>query len=251
MAVPLDRREAEPVTLIVTADDAPPVQEGMRLAIWQSRIPAATDGWGAFAFGVCASSPELIPVDVASEDTTASVKGADGPRWRISMVIRSSITINDDYSTVWTEPTGILAQIIWSEASYVVLAPGALDRLEAQLRRAQSEPEVSREPWTRMGVEKYVTQHFNSRGFEVEERVDARHGFDLLITGADGYTAAVEVKAFIGEPEPRDLERVRSAIVIPELPESISEFLLVAIVIDEESDRVETLLSVDTRGASP
>lgn len=251
MAVPLDRREDEPVTLIVTADDAPPLEEGMRLAIWQSRIPAASDGWGVFEFGVCVSAPERIPVDAASEDSIASVKGADGSQWRISMVIQSSITINDDYSTVWTEPTGILAQIIWSEAGYVVLGPGAVDRLEAQLRRAQSEPDVSREPWTRMGVEKYITQHFNSRGFEVEERVDARHGYDLLITGANGYRAAVEVKAFIGEPEPRDLERVRSAIVIPELPESISEFLLVAIVIDEESDRVETLLSVDTRGASP
>lgn len=240
----------ESTALILTAEDSPPLGIGTRLAVWQSDVSAANNGWGIFAFGVCTSAPERIPVDAASGDSIAGVQGADGSQWKISMLIQSSVAISDDYSTVWTEPTGVLAQIIWSDASYLTFDPGTLDRLESKLKRVHSQSDAGQEPWTRDAVERYVVQHFEGRGFEVEERVDARYGYDLLITGEGGYKAAVEMKAFVGEPGPTDVERVRSAVVVPELPESISVFLVVAAVITEETDRVETLLSVDTREAT-
>lgn len=240
----------EPTALILTAEDSPPLEEGTRMAVWQNRISDSTHGWGVITFGVCLGDPDPLVADDARGGSGKRVVGSGGQQWRISMLIRSSVTISDDYSTVWTEPTGVLARIIWSDASYVALDPGTLDRLELRLRRVQSQSDAGHEPWTRDGVEKYVVKHFEGRGFEVEERVDTRDGYDLLVTGANGYRAAVEMKAFVGVPSPSDVERVRSATVIPDLPESISEFLVVAVVIDVETDWVETLLSVDTREAT-
>lgn len=245
-----DQEGVEPTTLILTAKDSPPLEEGTRMAVWQNRTSDATNGWGVIAFGVCVGDPNALVVDDARGGSAKRVVDSGGQQWRIRMLIRSSATISDDYSTVWTEPTGVLAQIIWSDASYLTFDPGTLDRLESKLKREHSQSDAGQEPWTRDAVEKYVVQHLKGRGFEVEERVDARYGYDLLITGEDGYKAAVEMKAFVGEPGPTDLERVRSAVVVPELPESISVFLVVAAVITEETDRVETLLSVDTREAT-
>ena len=238
------------ITFTVSSESEPPLKADTRMAVWYTGIRATAKGWGLLASGSSVGAPALLSTESSGGDGVSAPSQQASQNWVITMSLRSVDYVQDDYSSVWTEATGVLAQIIWSDETFVRVPIGTLDKLAAQIRKGSVGAVRDKEVWTRAAVERIVTQHFQDMGSTVTESLDSRYGYDLLVGRADGSAIAVEVKTFLGEPEPRDVQRVREATPTPDLPASVSGFLIVAVVLGEETERVETLLWVDTPGAT-